>query len=591
MIEEIRIRGLGVIDDAVLEPHAGFTAVTGETGAGKTMVLTGLGLLLGGRADSAVVRGDRAEIEGRIVGAPTSVLDRVGDAGGDLDEGVVVLARTVASGGRSRAFLGGRSVPVSVLAELSDDLVAVHGQSDQQRLLAPARQRAALDRYAGDAVAAPLARYRAAYDRLRVVERDLVEITAHARERAQEADLLRHGLAEIEAVSPQPGEAEALAQESERLSYAAQLRAAASFAHQALRSDGDESDAVGLVGAARHGLDLERDHDPALGSLADRLADAMAQLDDVAGELASYADDVDADPARLDAVQERRAALARLTRKYGATVDDVLAWAQDGASRLATLDDDDGRLTQLEYERASLREQLARWVVEVSEARAEAGARLCSAVSAELADLAMPHARLGVALRHADSRDGLDVVLGHDARRVAFGPSGIDEVELLLTPHAGAPERPIAKGASGGELSRVMLAIEVVFAGSDPAPTLVFDEVDAGVGGRAAVEVGRRLARLARTSQVLVVTHLPQVAAFADRQVVVEKSDDGRVTTSQLRTADGDGRVRELARMLAGLEGSEHAAAHAQELLDLAAADRASVAAARPTSRRRKAGA
>jgi DNA repair protein RecN (Recombination protein N) len=588
VIEEIRIRGLGVIDDAVLEPHAGFTAVTGETGAGKTMVLSGLALLLGGRADSAVVRGDRTEVEGRVSSPPSAVVDRVLDAGGDLDEGAVVLARTVAAEGRSRAFLGGRSVPVAVLAELADDLVAVHGQSDQQRLLAPARQRAALDRFAGDAVAVPLAGYRSTYERLRSVEHELADITQHARERAQEADLLRHGLAEIDAVGPQPGEGEALAQESERLSYAEQLRVAAAAAHDALRTDDDASDALGLVAAARRSLDHERAHDPELGRLADRLADAAAQLDDVAAELASYADQVDADPARLSVVQERRAALAALTRKYGATVDEVLAWALDAGERLVALDGDDGRVAALESERESLRETLSRSASEVTEARAAAGARLSAAVSAELADLAMPHARLGVALRHAESRDGLDVALDGGPRRVAFGPSGIDEVELLLTPHAGAPERPIAKGASGGELSRVMLAIEVVFAGSDPAPTLVFDEVDAGVGGRAAVEVGRRLARLARTSQVLVVTHLPQVAAFADRHVVLEKSDDGRVTTSSLRAVVGDDRVRELARMLAGLEGSDHAAAHAQELLDLAAADRTSVG-ARPTSRRRKA--
>ena len=245
MIEEIRIRGLGVIDDAVLEPHAGFTALTGETGAGKTMVLTGLGLLLGGRADAGAVRagGERAEVEGRVRSPPAGVLDRVDDAGGDLDDGLLVLARTVSSEGRSRAWLGGRSVPASVLAEIADDLVAVHGQSDQQRLLAPARQRAALDRFGGAELASGSRDYRAAYDRLREVERELDEITAHARERAQEADLLRHGLGEIEAVAPSPGSGRPSRAESSRLSYAEQLREAASSAHEALRSAGDAVDA------------------------------------------------------------------------------------------------------------------------------------------------------------------------------------------------------------------------------------------------------------------------------------------------------------------------------------------------------------
>ena len=585
MIEEIRIRGLGVIDDAVLEPHPGFTVVTGETGAGKTMVLTGLALLLGGRADAAVVRGDRAEVEGRIGAAAGSVVDRVLDAGGDLDDGTLLLARTVAAEGRSRAFLGGRSVPVSVLAELADELVAVHGQSDQQRLLAPSRQRAALDRYAGDAVAVPLAAYRERFERLREVERLLAEISTHVRERAQEADLLRHGLGEVEAVAPEPSEAESLAVEAERLSHAEALREAAARAHEALRTDGDDLDALALLAAARRSLDAERHHDPELGAFADRIADAVAALDDVAAGLASYADGVEADPARLEAVQERRAALAGLTRKYGATIDEVLAWAEASSRRLLELDGDDERLVALEAERAALRDELARLAEQVSRARGAAGGTFGAAVTAELTALAMPHAVVSVALRSAESRDGLDV--GGTGRPVAFGPSGVDEVEILLVPHAGAPARPIAKGASGGELSRVMLAVEVVLAGTDPVPTLVFDEVDAGVGGKAAVEVGRRLARLARSSQVLVVTHLPQVAAFADRQVVVEKSDDGRVTASQLRAVDDAERVRELARMLAGLEGSEHAAAHAQELLDLAASDR-EVGTTAPRARRRK---
>ncbi|HET7900336.1 MAG TPA: hypothetical protein VFL59_04060, partial [Candidatus Nanopelagicales bacterium] len=438
--------------------------------------------------------------------------------------------------------------------------------------------------YAGDAVAVPLAAYRERYDRLREVERLLVEIGAHVRERAQEADLLRHGLAAVAAVSPEPAEAASLAAEAERLAHAEGLRDAAARAHESLRSDDDGSDALGLLASARRALDSEREHDAVLGGFADRLADVVAALDDLASDLASYADGVEADPARLEAVQERRAALAGLTRKYGATIDEVLDWAQDASRRLLELDGDDERLAALEDERRMLRADLGVLAAEVSGARSGAGALFGAAVTGELVALAMPHAEVSVALRSAEARDGLQLPDG--GRSVAFGPSGVDEVEILLVPHAGAPARPIAKGASGGELSRVMLAVEVVLAGSDPVATLVFDEVDAGVGGKAAVEVGRRLARLGRSSQVLVVTHLPQVAAFADRHVVVEKSDDGRVTASQLRAVDDAERVRELARMLAGLEGSEHAAAHAQELLDLAAAERTD--APKPRARRRK---
>jgi DNA repair protein RecN (Recombination protein N) len=594
VIEELRIRGLGVIDDAVVEPHAGFTALTGETGAGKTLVLTGLGLLLGGRADAGVVRPgtDRAEVEGRFSVREPRVVDRVLEAGGDLDEGSLVVARTVAGEGRSRAFLGGRSVPASVLAELADDLVAVHGQSDQQRLLAPARQRAALDRFAGDAVLVPRAEYRAAYDRLRALEAELAEITAHARERAQEADLLRHGLGEVESVAPQPGEDSALAGESARLEHAEGLREAAAEAHAALRADesaASELDAIALVSGARRALDAQREHDSELGALADRLADASAALADVAADLASYAAGVESDPARLAVVQERRAAIAALTRKYGADVHEVLAWAEQASARLLVLDADDERVASLESERAQLRAELGRLAGAVSAARSEAAQRFGALVTAELTELAMPHAVLTVDLRHLEHPDGIEVELAGRTQRLAFGPSGVDEVELLLSPHTGAPARPIAKGASGGELSRVMLAVEVVFAGSESVPTLVFDEVDAGVGGRAAVEVGRRLARLARSAQVVVVTHLPQVAAFADRHVVVVKSDDGSITTSGLTVLDDADRVRELGRMLAGLEGSASAAAHAQELLDLAASERASSAPPARTPSRKKA--
>ncbi len=596
MIEEIRIRGLGVIDDVVVEPHAGFTALTGETGAGKTLVLTGLGLLLGGRADAGMVRSGapKAEVEGRFVVTEQRVVDRVDDAGGTLDGASLVIARTVAEQGRSRAFLGGRSVPASVLVELADDLVAVHGQSDQQRLLAPARQRAALDRFAGDPVLVPRAAYRTAYDRLREVEHELDDITAHARERAQEADLLRHGLAEIEAVAPQPGEGDALSAESSRLGHAESLRDAAAEAHAALRADGDSTadvDALALVSAARRTLDAQRQHDPALGVLADRLADASAALADIAAELASYAAAVENDSARLAAVQDRRAALTALTRKYGDTVDDVRSFAAAASDRLLLLDADDERLESMQAERGALRAELGRLAGQVSSARTEAASRFGALVTTELADLAMPNAELVVDVRHLEQPDGLEVSLGDRSVRLAFGPSGVDEVELLLSPHTGAPARPIAKGASGGELSRVMLAVEVVFAGSESVPTLVFDEVDAGVGGRAAVEVGRRLARLATSAQVIVVTHLPQVAAFADRHVVVVKSDDGRVTTSGVTVLDEAERVRELGRMLAGLEGSSSAAAHARELLDLAAADRSSSHATTTTKPRRKASA
>ncbi|MCX5408182.1 DNA repair protein RecN [Streptomyces sp. NBC_00335] len=568
----MRIRSLGVIDDAVVELSPGFTAVTGETGAGKTMVVTSLGLLLGGRADPALVRigAKAAVVEGRIVMRPDAPAAlRAEEAGAELDDGALLISRTVSAEGRSRAHVGGRSVPVGLLAELADDLVAVHGQTDQQGLLRPARQRQALDRYAGDAVAVPLEKYAAAHRRLRAVAGELEEITTRARERAQEADLLRFGLDEIAAVEPLSGEDTELAAEAERLGHAESLSSAAQVAHAALAGnveDPEGVDAGALVAGAHRALESVRSHDPALGALAERIGELGILLGDVAGELAGYADDLDADPLRLAAVEERRAALTQVIRKYGSAengVDSVLEWAERGSVRLLELDGDDERIDELTAERDGLRLELSALAQALTDARNEAATRFASAVTEELASLAMPHARVTIDVRQTEDPEGVEV----GGRLVAYGPSGVDEVELLLAPHPGAQPRPIAKGASGGELSRVMLAVEVVFAGSDPVPTYLFDEVDAGVGGKAAVEVGRRLAKLAKSAQVVVVTHLPQVAAFADRQLLVEKTNDGSVTRSGVTVLEGEARIRELSRMLAGHEDSASARAHAEELL------------------------
>lgn len=572
MIEEIRIDNLGVIGRAQVTLGPGLTVLTGETGAGKTMVLTALSLLLGVKADPGTVRlgASQAAVEGRVTAvAGTSVAARAEEAGAELDDdGSLVLLRTVTaagpdSAGRSRAFVGGRSVPQSVLGELAEELVTVHGQSDQARLRSPSRQREALDTFAGADHRAVLEEYRAVWTERGRLQAELEDRTTRAAELAREAELLRLGLAEVERVDPQPSEDVELAEEVERLAHAEDLRAAASGAHQALSGDvdssGEEASATASVEHARRLLEQSGTHDPALAALAARVAEAGYLLADVATELSGYLEDLQADPVRLDVAQRRRAELATLTRSHGGDVAHVLAWAQEAGRRLADLGGGDERTEAL---RARVDEATARLLElgrQVGERRLRAAERLSAVVSEELAGLAMAGAELRVDVEPLDEP----------------GPHGLDRVEMLLVAHAGAPARPLGKGASGGELSRVMLALEVALA-SEPgaaAPgTFVFDEVDAGVGGRAAVEVGRRLAALARGTQVLVVTHLAQVAAFADRHLVVTKStSDGVdvVTESDVRVVDGPGRVRELARMLSGQEDSEAAHAHAAELLAL----------------------
>ncbi|HEX3956900.1 MAG TPA: DNA repair protein RecN [Trebonia sp.] len=599
MLEEVRITGLGVIDDALLELSPGFTALTGETGAGKTMVVTGLGMLFGGKADPARIRpgATRAAVEGRLrIAANGKVAQQVEEAGGELDEdGSLVLTRSVSTEGRSRASVGGTTANVSLLMSLADDLVAVHGQSDQQQLLKPGRQREALDKYAGGEFTAFLADYQRVYQRHKTVKASLAEITAATRERAAEAEVLRAGLAEIEKLEPADGEDEGLRAEDERLANADALHSGASVAHEALQGDPsaglEGADALTLLGHARSALDSVARYDAQLAGLASRLSEAIYLLSDLAGELASYVQSVDADPARLAAVQERRSALGRLIRSYGyggpfglgtavaeppadypdgsadpagqgepavvvqGTVAAVLDWARHAAARLTELDGDDVAITELTAAEAQLAAEVSALAGRLSQLREEAAERFAGDVTTELAALAMPHARISAVI----------------SRLAEPGPYGLDDVELRLAPNPGAPLLPLHKGASGGELSRVMLAIEVVFAGADPVPTFVFDEVDAGVGGKAAVEIGRRLAKLARMAQVIVVTHLPQVAAFADNHLVVAKASDGRITSSGVIRLDHDGRVRELSRMLAGMEDSEFGQAHAAELLALAA--------------------
>ena len=572
MIEEIRIGQLGVIDSSVLELGPGLTAITGETGAGKTMIVTALGLLLGGRADTGAVRSGakQARVEGVVsVTSLPELAAAVDRAGGEVEEDRVVLARNVSAEGRSRAFVGGASVPVATLAEVAQPLVAVHGQSDQHRLLQARAQRRALDTFGGAKVAKLLAAYAETYGRLQAVQTELDEVTSNARERAREADLLRFGLGEVEAVSPESGEDVSLAAEESRLGFADTLRTAAEQAREALSSDQGAPDALTVVSAARGFLDGVREHDAEAGELADRLAEITYLLSDLAADVASYATRVDTDPARLAAVSERRAALTALTRKYGDTIDEVLAWAAESSTRLLDLDSTDERIEQLRTSRDELRARLGTQAAALSQARTKTAQRLGADVTAELTHLAMPHATVAIAVRQSEG----DLPVGD--RSLRFGSSGVDEVEFLLAANTGADARPLHKGASGGELSRVMLALEVSLAATGSVPTFVFDEVDAGVGGAAAVEVGRRLALLARTAQVLVVTHLPQVAAYADRHVLVEKSSDGSVTSSGLSVLDDAGRERELSRMLAGLADSDTALAHARELLDVAQPARA----------------
>jgi DNA repair protein RecN (Recombination protein N) len=558
MIHEISIHDLGVIQTATLTLTPGFTAITGETGAGKTMVVSALGLLLGDRADSGVVRhsAERAQVSGRWTITDPAVVTRVTELGGVLDDNELVVTRSVSSEGRSKVVVGGAATPVGALSDIGDHLVAIHGQSEQLRLRSQTAQRESLDRFAGDAVRRPLDEYQTIFRRWidSIARRD--SMTKDATERIREADELRAAVAAIDAVAPVAGEDVALKAKAERLSNSEELRRATQEAHEALSADDAEFDAVSLVDNARRALERVTNHDPAIETLLTRISEASIAIREAAQSVSAYAAGLELDGDDLEQVHERTAAITTLVRAYGPTLDDVLALWSTASDRLFDLDRSDDALEELAATIAADEAALDALATHISAARAAAAQRLSEAVTTELHALSMPTAEVVVRVAPQSGTD--------------FFAHGRDAVEMLMRPHPGGDPKPVTKTASGGELSRVMLAIEVVIASTDTVPTLVFDEVDAGVGGASAIEIGRRLAILAKSAQVIVVTHLPQVAAFATNHLRIIKDTSGAITESTIMRLDGDERVEEMARLLSGTPDSDNARAHAAEMLNSA---------------------
>ncbi len=557
MIKEIYIRDLGVIREARLSFTEGLNVLSGETGAGKTMVLTALGLLLGGRADAAAVRaGSNALlVEGRWAPVPSGVKQRIEEAGSSLDEGELLANRSVSIEGKSRAAIGGVSIPIGLLGELGEQLVVVHGQADQLRLKSASAQREALDSFAS--LSELLADYSQHFQAWQQANKNLKEVLNNKEANAREVAELLDDLKAIEAVSPRAGEDVELRDLAARMSNLEALRSAAASAHEALSSESDQLDVQTLLAAARRSLENQRALDSSLENIAEKLSEASYQVAEVALELSSYVSSLEAESELpLDEVQRRLADLSALNRRFGGTLDDVFAHSEFASRRVLELDDSEDRIAALKQQIETEGQALEALAEQLSAKRSAAAKLLASEVNTELAGLAMAGAELVV-----------EVIQGED-----FGPHGRDQVTILLRSYPGAEPRPIAKGASGGELSRIMLAIEVVLAKGVERPTFIFDEVDAGVGGAAAIEVGRRLARLSKQAQVIVITHLAQVAAFADNHQRVLKTQNGDITESDVASLVGQDREAELARMLSGLADSSTARQHAAELMSLAKA-------------------
>lgn len=571
MIETISIENLGVIAQAELPLGPGLTALTGETGAGKTMVLTSLKLLLGSKADPAIVRAgtQRCVVEGAFaLEEDAKCIQIAQEAGCEIEDDLLLASRVVPATGRSRAHLGGRAVPASVLGQVGSRLVSIHGQADQLRLRTAAAQRRALDAVGGSEHEQLCRQYSSCYRAWNQARQDLETWREQALAREGEIAGLRHALEQLEALDPKPGEDQALAEEASRLENLDLLRSGAAEAANAISGDelnDDVANVIALVSVARRSLENAADHDSRLASLMPRLNEVAALTSDLAMELTDYLADLDADPDRLAWVHERREQLRRGCLEIGglgqvfANVDELLAFGQQAAARLAQLDGPLDRETELAAEVERTGKELKTIAKRLSQARTKLAKLLSQQVSAELEGLMMRGAKLQVRLNPLEQP----------------GPTGMEEVELLLRAHPGAAALPLEKGASGGELSRIMLALEVVLAQHTATKrhTFVFDEIDAGVGGRAAVEIGRRLAALARHHQVIVVTHLAQVAAWAQTQLVVVKQvgqASNEATTTAVETVEGPERVRELARMLSGQSDSQTALRHAEELLEQA---------------------
>jgi DNA repair protein RecN (Recombination protein N) len=548
VLRELHITGLGVFDDIDLELHPGLNVLTGETGAGKTMVTVGLSLALGARATGALVR------EGEDVARVQARFDAPDGAEEWAEDGELLLARSVGADGKSSARVGGQLATASVLVSLGATLVEVHGQGRAQGLLSAATQTDFLDRFAGDAHVAASSRYHRTWDGWRTAHATLRELTEAAREREREIALLDYQVREIETVGPRSGETRELVDEESRLAHVERLLERAAAAEEILAGETSLADNASAVAAI---LDDAARHDREAAALADRARGSAAELSELARDVRTYRESLLVDPDALQRIRERLGALKGLQRKYGDTDDDVRAFLEEASDRLAMLATADERLAELTGEVQQLSGELELCASAVTAGRTKAAPALAAALRHELHELGMPGAVVEVGLEPTDP-----------------GPAGVERVELRLAPSVGQRMAPLAKAASGGELSRTMLACRSVLADVDEVPTLVFDEVDAGIGGEAGLAVGRRLARLAGGRQVLVVTHLPQIACFADRHIVVAK----QAGKARLRVLSDDERVRELSRMLAGLTGSEGAVTHAEELLAAASSTRTGLA-------------
>ena len=563
-LEEISIRNLGIIDTSSLELSRGLNVLTGETGAGKTMILTALSLLLGAKSDSALVRhGSERLVTSATFSIPSSLSAQIEDLGGIVEDGSLILTRSVSSDGKSKATASGATVNASTLGEITEPLIAIHGQSANTQIVKSVRQRELLDLFAGDDLQSVLAEYVEVFNTYNEMKAKLKALVTNASARDSQIADLELLAKQWASLKPTRNEFAAVDDEIRKLASVEDLRIAASGASSAIGEE--ESGVLTVLGQARKFLEAAKGKDQALDEIAGSVSESFYLIDDAHAALVSYLASLEADPSRLDYLQERKAALTAFVKKWGGagSVDDEMAElairVKSAKEMIADLNGGQDRIAELESEIKVIKTKLLASAKKVSAARVSAGGKLSDEVSAEIAGLSMPHTRFYADVLSPNYEGAM--------KESDFTTTGCDEIVMSIQAHKDGPKVALGKGASGGEMSRIMLALEVVIAASAPVGTYIFDEVDAGVGGKAAIEVGRRLHALSQHAQVIVVTHLPQVAAWADRHFVVAKDSDGQIVQSGVSQLDEKSRVSEIARMLAGLDESVSAQEHAAELL------------------------
>ncbi len=568
-LRELNIRGLGVIEDATLNLEPGFTVITGETGAGKTMVVTALSLLMGGRADVSAIRhgSDKASLSARLIPNEKAV-DLAQELGGDIEDEELLITRTLSRDGKNRAVLGGAPTTLNALSDLGEELIALHAQSSTFRLLKGSRQREIIDLFGGEELSKELVKYQKLFKEYRSIISEIEKILSLNQARESEIKRINEFLLHFNKVKPIPNEVKSLRERADQLENVDSFTTGLQQANLSLGED--ESSALVQISQAKRAIEGIPGNSKEIDDLKIEISQLQILVNELTRSISSQLDSLESNPQELETINLRRSELSALFRKFAVDqyedpAAELISRADADAKLLAQLQDGDGAVAELEKRKAIISEDLGKSATKLTTLRKVVAEKLSIESSNEIKALAMPNAKLIIEISPTSSE--LSVL--YEGELLPCGSFGSDDATFLLVPHPGAPALPIQKGASGGELSRVMLAIELVLAQAGSVPTYLFDEVDAGVGGKAAVEVGRRLALLARHAQVLVVTHLPQVAAWADQHFAILKSSTESVTSSDIKLLSSAERVSEIARMMTGLSDSSSAQEHAGELLDL----------------------